>query len=297
MAIQWYPGHMTKTIRQMEEDIRLIDLVIELVDARIPLSSRNPELARLASGRARLIVLNKSDLADERATALWKAYFESDGIGAVCVDSRSNKNVKNTLMPAIRAACAEKIERNRKRGILNRPMRCMIAGIPNVGKSTFINSLAGRATAKTGDRPGVTRGKQWIRLNKECDLLDTPGILWPKIESDFQGENLAFTGAIKDDVLESTDLAMRLIGRLAETAPQAIKERYGIEEELNPEARLAVLNAIALRRGCLKSGGEADADKAAKLLIREFRAGELGRITLELPGKRLNDGSSEVSNE
>ena len=210
MNIQWYPGHMTKAKRQMQEDLKLIDLIIELVDARVPLSSRNPDIDQLGQNKSRLILLNKADLADERQNEAWKEYFQSKGFYVVKVDSRSGSGMK-MIQNVIQEACKEKIERDRRRGIKNRPIRAMVAGIPNVGKSTFINTFAGKACAKTGNKPGVTKGKQWIRLNKNVELLDTPGILWPKFEDQLVGIRLACVGSIKDDILNIEELALWLL--------------------------------------------------------------------------------------
>ena len=279
MNFQWYPGHMTKAKRQMQEDIKLIDLVIELVDARIPLSSRNPDIDELGKNKARLILLNKSDLADKDASEAWMEFFKEKGYFAVKVDAR-NKGCMKAISAVIAEACKEKTERDRKRGIKNRPVRAMVVGIPNVGKSTFINTFAGKACAKTGNKPGVTKGKQWIRLNKSVELLDTPGILWPKFEDQEVGMRLAYIGSIKDDILNIEELALGLIGYLQEFYPAAIRERYNVEEELKP---LDILTAVAKARGCLKKGEELDYEKASRLLLEEFRSGKLGKVTLEFP--------------
>ena len=277
MNFQWYPGHMTKAKRQMQEDMKLIDLVIELVDARIPLSSRNPDIDDLGKNKYRLILMNKSDLADRKQTEAWSSYFRSRGFFVVCLDARSKNGMKN-VTDVIMEACKEKMERDRKRGIKNRPVRAMVVGIPNVGKSTFINSYAGKACAKTGNKPGVTKGKQWIRLNKNVELLDTPGILWPKFEDQMVGLRLALIGSIKDEILNTDELAMELIHILTDMYPGVLKERYGVEEE---QKDTDILCEIAEKRNCLSKGNELDYSKAAALLIDEFRSGKLGKITLE----------------
>lgn len=279
MDFQWYPGHMTKAKRMMQENMKLIDIMIELVDARIPLSSRNPDIDQLAANKSRLILLNKTDMADERVTAQWEEYFKEKGFYVARTNARSGKGVKGT-QAIVMDACKEKLERDRKRGIKNRPIRAMIAGIPNVGKSTFINSLVGKACTKTGNKPGVTKGKQWIRLNKSVELLDTPGILWPKFEDQEVGMRLAYIGSVKDDILNIEELALGLIGYLQEFYPAAIRERYNVEEELKP---LDILTAVAKARGCLKKGEELDYEKASRLLLEEFRSGKLGKVTLEFP--------------
>ena len=277
MNIQWYPGHMTKAKRQMQEDLKLIDLIIELVDARVPLSSRNPDIDQLGQNKSRLILLNKADLADERQNEAWKEYFQSKGFYVVKVDSRNGAGMK-TIQNVIQEACKEKIERDRRRGIKNRPIRAMVAGIPNVGKSTFINTFAGKACAKTGNKPGVTKGKQWIRLNKNVELLDTPGILWPKFEDQLVGIRLACVGSIKDDILNIEELALWLLETLKKDYPGFLEKRYGISEEGSP---LETLEAIAKARGCLKRGEELDYVKASGLIFDDFRGGKIGRITLE----------------
>ena len=277
MNVQWYPGHMTKAKRQMQEDLKLIDLIIELVDARVPLSSRNPDIDQLGQNKSRLILLNKADLADERQNEAWKEYFQSKGFHVVKVDSRNGAGMK-TIQNVIQEACKEKIERDRRRGIKNRPIRAMVAGIPNVGKSTFINTFAGKACAKTGNRPGVTKGKQWIRLNKNVELLDTPGILWPKFEDQEVGIRLAFVGSIKDDILNMEELALKLIDYLKERYTGLLEKRYGISEAGNA---VEILGDIAKARGCLKKGEELDYTKASGLLFDDFRGGKIGRITLE----------------
>lgn len=277
MNFQWYPGHMTKAKRQMQEDMKLIDLVIELVDARIPLSSRNPDIDDLGKNKYRLILMNKSDLADRKQTEAWSSYFRSRGFFVVCLDARSKNGMKN-VTDVIMEACKEKMERDRKRGIKNRPVRAMVVGIPNVGKSTFINSYAGKACAKTGNKPGVTKGKQWIRLNKNVELLDTPGILWPKFEDQMVGLRLALIGSIKDEILNTDELAMELIHLLTDMYPGVLKERYGVDEE---QKDTDILCEIAEKRNCLSKGNELDYSKAAALLIDEFRSGKLGKITLE----------------
>ena len=277
MNVQWYPGHMTKAKRQMQEDLKLIDLIIELVDARVPLSSRNPDIDQLGQNKSRLILLNKADLADERQNEAWKEYFQKRGFHVVKVDSRNGSGMK-TIQNVIQEACKEKIERDRRRGIKNRPIRAMVAGIPNVGKSTFINTFAGKACAKTGNRPGVTKGKQWIRLNKNVELLDTPGILWPKFEDQQVGIRLACVGSIKDDILNMEELALWLIEHLRTNYSGLLVKRYGISEE---GTAVEILGKIARARGCLKKGEELDYVKASGLLFDDFRGGKIGRVTLE----------------
>ena len=279
MNVQWYPGHMTKAKRQMQEDIKLIDLIIELVDARVPLSSRNPDIDELGKNKSRLILLNKSDLADERQNEAWKTYFQAKGFYVVKVDSRNGSGMK-AINNVIQEACKEKIERDRRRGIKNRPIRAMVVGIPNVGKSTFINTFAGRACAKTGNKPGVTKGKQWIRLNKSVELLDTPGILWPKFEDQQVGLRLALIGAIKDEILNIDELALELIAILTEHYPGVLHARYEVEEDQTPAN---IIEQIAVKRNCIQKGNELDYTKAANLLLEEFRSGKLGKITLEFP--------------
>lgn len=277
MNFQWYPGHMTKAMRMMKEDIKLIDLVIEILDARLPMSSRNPDIDDLGRGKARLILLNKSDLADESWNRKWTEYFKKKGYTVVKVNSKNKTGIKE-INQAVLEACREKIERDRKRGIKNRPVRAMVVGIPNVGKSTFINAYAGKSCTKTGNKPGVTKGKQWIKLNKTLELLDTPGILWPKFEDQMIGLKLAVSGSINDNILNTTDLAYEFIKILDENYPDAISERYGIEKK---EDALEMLNQIAEVRGCKLKGNLPDIDKAASILLDDFRSGKLGRITLD----------------
>ena len=279
MNLQWYPGHMTKAKRQMQEDLKLIDLIIELVDARIPLSSRNPDIDELGKNKARLIQLNKSDLADERYNEQWSAYFQKKGFYVVKVNAKSGAGLKS-IQGVIQEACKAKIERDRRRGIKNRPIRAMVVGIPNVGKSTFINSYAGKACAKTGNKPGVTKGKQWIRLNKTLELLDTPGILWPKFEDQEVGKRLAFIGSIKDEILNLEELSLELLDYIRTNYPGLLNTRYGIEEEGTP---VSLLEAVADKRKCLIRGQEIDYAKAAGIVMEEFRNGKIGRITLEFP--------------
>ena len=281
MHFQWYPGHMTKARRMMQENIKLIDLIIELVDARIPLSSRNPDIDELGKGKARLILLNKADLAEDRINDEWIAYFKDKGYSAVKVNSKKGGGIKS-IQSVIQEACREKTERDRKRGILNRPVRAMVVGIPNVGKSTFINALAGKACAKTGNKPGVTKGKQWIRLNKSVELLDTPGILWPKFEDQEVGLKLAFIGSIKDEILQTEELAAELVKFMGNSYPGVLEEKYGIPV---PGDAYECLAEIAKSRHCLVRGSELDTEKAAAILLDDFRGGRLGRITLETPEK------------
>ena len=279
MIVQWYPGHMTKAKRMMQEDIKLIDLCIELLDARIPLSSRNPDIDELAKGKARLVLLNKSDLADGKSNDKWVEYFKEKGFVVLLIDSK-NRVGFNAIKKAIEEACKEKIERDRKRGIINRPVRAMIVGIPNVGKSTFINSLCRKACTKTGNKPGVTKGKQWIKLDKNVELLDTPGILWPKFENENIGVNLAYIGSINDEILDTVELSMNLINFIKSSYPGFIEKRYSVNEE---QDSLAVLSDIAKVRGCLKKKEEVDLEKASRLFIDDFRSGKIGKITVELP--------------
>ena len=282
MNYQWYPGHMTKAKRMMQENIGLIDLVIELVDARIPMSSRNPDIDELGKNKSRLILLNKSDLADESANRLWMDYFKNKGFHVLEVNARSGQGLKS-IQGVVREACREKIERDRKRGIKNRPVRAIVVGIPNVGKSTFINSFAGKACTKTGNKPGVTKGKQWIRMNRELELLDTPGILWPKFESEEVGRNLALIGSMNDEILQMTELAADLIAYLLSHYREQLFDRYRMEHMDDLTTPLMVLTHICENRKCYKKGQEADYEKAASIVMEDFRSGRIGRITLELP--------------
>lgn len=274
MNYQWYPGHMTKARRMMQEDGRLIDLVIELVDARAPMSSRNPDIDDIVRGKSRIVLLNKADLADKKYNGQWIDYFEKKGFYALEINARSGAGIKN-IIPLVQKACHEKIERDRKRGIVNRPVRAMVVGIPNVGKSTFINSFAGKACTKTGNKPGVTKGKQWIRLNKNLELLDTPGILWPKFEDQKIGERLAMIGSISDEILEPEELAATVITYLQKEYPQMLEERYHIEKP--------GLEEICIARRCFQKGETPDLPRAGRLLLDDFRNGRIGRITLEYP--------------
>ncbi len=279
MNIQWYPGHMMKAKRMMQEDIKLIDIVIELLDARTPLSSRNPDINILAKDKYRLVLLNKCDLADEKINEQWMNWFKEQGVMVAAINARDGQGMKS-ITAKVQEACREKIERDRKRGILNRPIRAMIVGIPNVGKSTFINSYARKACTKVGNRPGVTKGKQWIRLNRSVELLDTPGILWPKFDDEKVGEHLAFIGSINDEILQKTELACQLISFLTKEYPGIVEERYQVDESLPPAE---MLGKIAEVRGCLQKGKELDYEKAAAILLDEFRGGRLGRISVERP--------------
>ncbi|WP_455715040.1 ribosome biogenesis GTPase YlqF [Anaerosporobacter sp.] len=293
MHFQWYPGHMTKAKRMMQEDIKLIDVVIELVDARIPLSSKNPDIDQIAKNKSRIILLNKHDLASQQQTNAWKTWFEEKGFFVALVNSKSGAGVKH-VHEVIQLACKEKIERDRKRGIINRPVRAMVVGIPNVGKSTFINSFAGRACAKTGNKPGVTKGKQWIRLNKNVELLDTPGILWPKFEDQMVGLRLAYIGSIKEEILNITELSLELIKFLQEHYKGMLANKYEIEESEDP---LATLTDIAIKRGCKQKGDLPDLDKAASIVVDDFRNGRIGRVTLEFPVFEEKEETDDVVEE
>ena len=285
MNIQWFPGHMTRAQRMIEENIKLVDAVCEILDARIPRSSRNPDIDRLAGGKPRLVILNRTDLADPKVTAAWKKHFESQGMAILETDAKSGKGVKD-FAPAVRNLLADKLAEYEAKGQVGRPLRVMILGIPNVGKSTFINKVAGRKAAIAGDKPGVTRGKQWISIDRGLDLLDTPGILWPKFDSQEVGEMLAITNAIKADVLDKETLGANFMLRLREHYPDALRERYKFEPD--PEANgFELLEAAAKKRGFLVSRGEYVIERMATTLLGEYHDGKLGRLSLEQP----DDGS------
>ena len=281
---------MAKAKRQMQDDIKLIDVVVELVDARIPLASKNPDIDDIAKGKARVIILNKVDMADKDVTALWKAWYEKRGFYVALVNSRSGNGVK-AVQDVINEACKEKIERDRRRGIANRPVRAMIVGIPNVGKSTFINTFAGKSVAKTGNKPGVTKGKQWIRLNKYTELLDTPGILWPKFESVEVGKKISWIGSINDNILVPEEMAIDLLNYIAANYPGMIGLKYEVEESLPEDSAASLLERIAKRRGCIKKGGEIDLERAANLVLDDFRAVRIGAISLERPEEAEDAGN------
>ncbi|MEE0111097.1 MAG: ribosome biogenesis GTPase YlqF [Oscillospiraceae bacterium] len=280
MNIQWYPGHMTKTRRQIEADLKQVDAVCEIVDARIPLSSRNPDIDAICGSKPRIIVLNRMDLADPNATKKWAAYFKGKGMAVIATDCKTRRGITD-FTPAARTACAEKLERDAKRG-MNRPLRVMVVGIPNVGKSTLINQISGRKGAKAENRPGVTRGKQWVTVDSGLQLLDTPGILWPKFEDPEVGMMLAYTGAVKEDVIDIEELASRLMELLHKFYPQTLLERYKIEApEGTPGWEL--IEMAGRKRGYLVSGGEVNTERMSKVLLDEFRGGKLGKFTLEMP--------------
>ncbi len=281
--INWYPGHMAKAIRQMENDIKMVDCVCELLDARIPLSSHNPELDRIAQGKPRVVILNRIDQADPAVTDMWKAHFSSIGVGVVMTDCKTGKGV-SAMPAAVKTMLRDKIESYASKGQTGRALRAMIVGIPNVGKSSLINRVAGRKAAEAANRPGVTRGRQWIRVAPDFELLDTPGVLWPKLEAPETGENLAITGAIKDDIIDIWELAEALASRLLGRYRDRLTERYGITIPDEAEPR-TVLELIAQKRGYRVRGGEADYERTAAVLIDDFRSGKLGRISLEVPVK------------
>ena len=280
MNIQWYPGHMTKTRRQIEGDLKQVDAVCEIVDARIPMSSRNPDIDSICGQKPRIIVLNRMDLADPAATKRWKEYFRSKGMAVLATDCKSRQGIAD-FTPAARTACAEKLERDAARG-MNRPLRVMVVGIPNVGKSTLINQISGRKGAKAENRPGVTRGKQWVTVDSGLLLLDTPGILWPKFEDPQVGMMLAFTGAVKEGVIDLEELACRLMELLHKYYPQVLLERYKVEAEPGTPG-YELLEMAGRKRGFLLRGAEVHTERMAKVLMDEFRSGKLGKFTLEMP--------------
>ena len=279
MNYQWYPGHMTNAVRMMQENIKLIDLVIELVDARTPMSSKNPDIDSLAGNKARVILLNKADLADPAGNAAWTEYFKKKGFHVLEINARTGAGVR-AVQGLVQEACKEKIERDRRRGIKNRPIRAMVVGIPNVGKSTFINAFAGKGCTKTGNKPGVTKGKQWIRLNQNLELLDTPGILWPRFENQQVGERLAMIGSINDEILHADELAAAILIYLQKYYQGKIRERYETEESGDA---YAMLKEISIQRKCFLKGEEPDLLRTSRIIVDDFRGGRLGRITLESP--------------
>ena len=294
--IQWYPGHMTKTRRMMEENISLVDIVIELVDARIPYSSKNPDLDTLAKNKHRILLLNKCDLADERATDIWQEYFEKQGFRVIRINALRGNGLGEVTETA-RGLMKEKIEKLKARGRINVPIRSMIVGIPNVGKSTFINKYVGKVTAKTGDKPGVTRGKQWISVDS-FDLMDMPGVLWKKFDSLETASNLAFIGSIRDDILDIEELACGLLSSVRGIYPQQLLARYKLDAAALTLPPYDLLQAIGAKRGMLISGGEVDTERAAKMLIGEFRASKWGRLSLERPPRRaIQEDREEVTDD
>ena len=281
-AINWYPGHMAKTRRMLVESLRMIDVVVELIDARAPLASRNPDFDDLFSGRARVVLLNKSDLADPQATKRWISYYASRGVAAAGI-SATGGGAKKTAVTLIERAAKPKVDAMRLKGI-NKTVRCMVVGIPNVGKSTFINRMAGENRAEVGDKPGVTRGKQWVRITPYLELMDTPGMLWPKLENQELAAHLAFLGSIKDEIMDSEALAVDLLKLLKKLSPAALAERFSKLTPETPEDEL--LDAVCLSRGFLLKGGALDTERAAHVALDEFRAGKIGRVSLELPETR-----------
>lgn len=279
--IQWFPGHMAKTRRLMQSNLKLVDAVVEITDARVAISSRNPEMQTLVGSKPRLVVLNKCDTADETITSMWIDYYKRKGITAIATDCRSGKGI-NKFSSALREVLAVQIESWKRKGMVGRPMRIMIVGIPNVGKSSLINRLAGSNRAKVEDRPGVTRGKQWVSLGKELELLDMPGVLWPKFEDKVTGERLAFTGAVRDEIMDLEHLACRLIQFLTVSYPHALTERYSISVEEDDDS-FSILEKIGRKRGFLVSGGQINTERAAITLLDEFRGGKLGKISFEKP--------------
>ncbi len=279
--IQWFPGHMAKTRRLMQSNLKLVDAVVEITDARVAISSRNPEMQTLVGSKPRLVVLNKCDTADETITSMWIDYYKRKGITAIATDCRSGKGI-NKFSSALREVLAVQIESWKRKGMVGRPMRIMIVGIPNVGKSSLINRLAGSNRAKVEDRPGVTRGKQWVSLGKELELLDMPGVLWPKFEDKVTGERLAFTGAVRDEIMDLEHLACRLIQFLTVSYPDALTERYSITIEEEDDS-FTILEKIGRKRGFLVSGGQINTERAAITLLDEFRGGKLGKISFEKP--------------
>ncbi|MGM0396840.1 MAG: ribosome biogenesis GTPase YlqF [Bacillota bacterium] len=282
MNINWYPGHMKKTRESIQKNLKMIDIVFELLDARIPYSSQNPVIGSVVGNKPRIVILNKSDLADSNGNRLWQEYYANLGISSILMNSLSGKGVDDLAAEAKRIMDLKRIN-NAKKGIINQPIRAMILGIPNVGKSTLINSLAGRKSAKIGNRPGITKTNQWIKTKGGIELLDTPGILWPKFEDKQVGINLAFTGAIKDEILDTETLVLKLIEKLLIIKPQAMSERYKIE--ITDESPLVAMESIAIKRGCLLKGGEIDYEKVSRIILDEFRRGMMGKITLEYPDK------------
>ena len=289
MNIQWYPGHMTKTRRQIEADLKLVDVVVEIIDARIPNSSRNPDIDAICALKPRLIVLNRADQADPNQNKVWAAYFRAQGHSVLETDARSGRGV-GQFSTVVQGVLQEQIARWREKGQVGRPVRAMVVGVPNVGKSTFINKVAGRKSAKASDRPGVTRGKQWVHVDQTLDLLDTPGILWPKFEDETTGMNLAFTGAVKDEIMDVETLGCHFMAFLAERYPQALLDSYKLgevparrEEENNVAYGYRLLEACAARRGMRLPGNELDTERMARVLLDEYRGAKLGRFTLERP--------------
>lgn len=281
MNIQWFPGHMMKTQRMMQDNIKLIDIVIEIVDARLPLSSRNPKIDEIVGDKPRLLLLNKADIADAEITAQWEKYFAQQGLPVLVISSAGNKKL-NFIFAKCREILADKIAKQKERGIANRSIKVIVVGVPNVGKSSLINKLSGRKSAITGDRPGVTKGKQWIRLDNGIELLDTPGILWPKFEDDSVGKKLAFTGAIKDEIMDVEELACELLVFLRERYPMSLAQRYRMND-IDGMEPYEMLTMLGRNRGFVVSGGEIDTERAAKILLDEFRGAKLGNISLEKP--------------
>lgn len=280
MNINWYPGHMKKTKESIQNNLKMVDVVFELIDARIPYSSQNPVIESIVGDKPRVIILNKSDLADTRSNKIWQEYFSKKDIPSVLVDSITGKGIENLLNMSLDVT-KDKRESFEKRGVISRPTKAMIIGIPNVGKSTLINTLSGRKGTKTGNRPGITKSNQWIKTRGVLELLDTPGILWPKFEDQSVGLNLAFTGAIKDEILDTETLALRLLEKLILSFPNLVEKRYGIE--INDDTALNTMSKIAKKRGCIIRGGEIDYTKVCGIILDEFRKGIIGNITLELP--------------
>lgn len=282
-SIQWFPGHMTKTKRQIEKSLKLVDVVAEIIDARIPVSSRNPVLNSLIENKPRIILMNKSDVADSTRTSQWVDYYKSQGIRALPIDCRSGKGL-NGFIPLIKDVLSDRIASWESKGMVGRQIRVMVVGIPNVGKSSLINRLSKNSKANVEDRPGVTRSNQWFTIGKGFDLLDTPGVLWPKFDDKIVGERLAFTGAVKDEVVDMEHLASRLLEVLRDSYSGAVKQRYKLDEDISDLKGYELLELIGKKRGMLVSGGETDTERASIMVLDEFRSGKLGRITLEQAG-------------